>query len=141
MASYELIDIPLIKHISKKGKPMIISTGMASLDEIQETLKVIKKTKNNKVILLHCICNYPTDYKNYNLKMMIELKKKFKVFVGLSDHSIGDHVATAASALGARVIEKHVKLNNDRISHDSKFSMNIKQFKIYCERIKSHGNV
>lgn len=136
VASYELIDIPLIKHVSKKGKPIIISTGMASLDEIQETLKVIKKTKNNKVILLHCISNYPTDYKNYNLKMMIELKKKFKVFVGLSDHSIGDYVATAASALGARVIEKHVKLNNDRISLDSKFSMNIKQFKIYCERIK-----
>ena len=78
MASYELIDIPLIKHISKKGKPIIISTGMASLDEIQETLKVIKKTKNNKVILLHCISNYPTDYKNYNLKMMIELKKNLK---------------------------------------------------------------
>ena len=76
VASYELIDIPLIKHVSKKGKPIIISTGMASLDEIQETLKVIKKTKNNKVILLHCISNYPTDYKNYNLKMMIELKKK-----------------------------------------------------------------
>ena len=67
---------------------------------------------------------------------MIELKKKFKVFVGLSDHSIGDHVAIAASALGARVIEKHVKLDNDNISHDSKFSMNIKQFKIYCEKIK-----
>jgi pseudaminic acid synthase len=136
IASYELVDIPLIKYISKKGKPIIISSGMASLNEIQEALMAIKKTKNNKVILLHCISNYPTDFKNYNLEMMNLLKKKFKVFVGLSDHSIGDYVATAASALGARVIEKHVKLAGDKISHDSKFSMNTGEFKIYCKRIK-----
>ncbi len=136
IASYELIDLPLIRYIAKKGKPIIISTGMASLEEIKEALITIKKTRNNKIVLLHCISNYPTSHKNYNLNMMKELKKKFNVFVGLSDHSIGSYVASAASALGARVIEKHVKLKNDRVSHDSKFSMNTDEFKIYCQNIK-----
>ena len=136
IASFELIDLPLIEHVAKEGKPIIISSGMASAKEISDAIKIIKKTKNNKIILLHCISKYPAKHSEYNLKMMKILKDKFKVFVGVSDHSIGDDVGVAASALGAKVIEKHVKLVGDKISHDSKFSMSTKELKVFCDKIK-----
>lgn len=137
VASFELIDLPLIERMARKKKPIILSTGMASLKEISEALSVIKKTKNYKTILLHCISNYPSNHKDYNLKMMLELKRKFNVNIGLSDHTRGNTVAIAATALGAKVIEKHVKLKGDIISEDSKFSMDHEEFKVFCKKIKS----
>lgn len=137
IASYEIVDHPLIEHVAKRKKPIILSTGMSTLKEILEAIKVIKKTKNNKIVLLHCMSNYPSKHKDYNLKMMTKLQKKFKLHVGLSDHSQGDEVALAATALGAKVIEKHVKLRGDSKSHDSKFSMDTDQFKKFCKRINS----
>jgi pseudaminic acid synthase len=137
IASFEIVDHPLIAHVAKKKKPLIISTGMSSISEIEEALKVAKKEKNKKIILLHCISNYPAESEHYNVKMMLELKKKFKVHVGLSDHSQGNEVALTATALGAKIIEKHVKLTGDKTSHDSKFSMDTDQFKIFCTKINA----
>lgn len=136
IASFEITDHPLIYHVAKKKKPIIISTGMSTLKEINEALKVVKKAGNNKIVLLHCISNYPASHKDYNLEMMSELKNKFKVHVGLSDHSQGNEVAVAATALGAKVIEKHIKLTGDNKSHDSKFSMDTTKFKLFCSQIK-----
>ena len=135
IASFELVDHPLIEHIAKKKKPIILSTGMSSIEEVRQAIQVIKKAKNNKIILLHCMSNYPSNHYDYNLKMMLELKKKFNLHVGLSDHSEGEVVALAATALGAKVIEKHIKLKGDNRSHDSKFSMNTENFKKFCKKI------
>ena len=135
IASFELVDHPLIEHIAKKKKPIILSTGMSSIEEVRQAIQVIKKAKNNKIILLHCMSNYPSNHYDYNLKMMLELKKKFNLHVGLSDHSEGEEVALAATALGAKVIEKHIKLKGDNRSHDSKFSMNTENFKKFCKKI------
>lgn len=137
VASFELVDHPLIECMARKKKPIILSTGMASLREISEALSVIKKIENYKIILLHCISNYPSNHKDYNLKMMLELKRKFNVTIGLSDHTRDSTVAIAATALGAKVIEKHVKLKGDIISEDSKFSMDHEEFKFFCKKIKS----
>lgn len=137
IASFEIIDHPLIEHIAKKQKTIILSTGMASIEEINDAVKIIKKCKNNKIVLLHCISNYPSKNKDYNLKMMTKLKERFNLHIGLSDHSKGNEVALAATALGAKVIEKHVKLDGDDISQDSKFSMDTKKFKKFCENINS----
>tara|TARA_B110000238_G_C16044156_1_gene403193 strand:+ start:73 stop:648 length:576 start_codon:yes stop_codon:yes gene_type:complete len=110
---------------------------MSSLSEISEAIKVIKKTKNEKIILLHCMSSYPANHYDYNLKMMLKLKNKFNLHVGLSDHSKGDDVALAATALGAKVIEKHVKLKGDNQSHDSKFSMDTDELKLFCKKINT----
>jgi len=136
VASFEIVDHPLIEHIAKKNKPIILSTGMSSLDEISQAIKVIKKTKNDKIILLHCMSSYPSNHYDYNLKMMLKLKDKFNLHIGLSDHSKGDEVALAATAMGAKVIEKHVKLKGDNQSHDSKFSMDTEELKSFCKKIK-----
>lgn len=135
IASFELVDHPLISFVAKKNKPIILSTGMSTLDEISEAIQVIKKTKNNKIILLHCMSSYPSSHSDYNLNMIKKLKDKFKLHVGLSDHSQGDTVALAATALGAKVIEKHVKLKGDNQSHDSKFSMDTEELKSFCKKI------
>ncbi len=136
IASFEIVDHPLIDYIAKKQKPIILSTGMASIKEIYEAVKIIKKNKNHNIILLHCISNYPSSHKDYNLRMMVKLKKEFNLHIGLSDHSIGEEVALAAAALGAKVIEKHVKLKGDKYSQDSKFSMDTEKFENYCRKIK-----
>ena len=137
IASFEIVDHPLIEHIAKKNKPIILSTGMASLNEISEAIKVIKKAKNNKILLLHCMSSYPTNHYDYNLRMMLKLKNKFNLHVGLSDHTQGDDVALAATALGAKIIEKHVKLKGDNQSHDSKFSMDTEELKFFCKKINT----
>jgi pseudaminic acid synthase len=137
IASFEIVDHPLIEYVAKKNKPIILSTGMSSLKEVSEAVQVIKRSKNNKIILLHCMSSYPSKHYNYNLKMMTKLKNEFNLHVGLSDHSKGDDVALAATALGAKIIEKHVKLKGDNQSHDSKFSMDTDELKFFCQKIKT----
>ena len=134
IASFELVDHPLISFVAKKNKPIILSTGMSTLNEISEAIQVIKKTKNNKIILLHCMSNYPSYHSDCNLNIIKKLKDKFKLHVGLSDHSEGDTVALAATALGAKVIEKHVKMKGDNKA-DPKFSMDTEKFKSFCKKI------
>ena len=137
IASFELVDHPLIEHVARKQKPIILSTGMASMTDVSEAVKIVKKAKNDKIILLHCMSNYPASHKDYSLRMMLELKKRFNLHVGLSDHTEGEEVAIVATALGAKVIEKHVKLKGDIKSHDSKFSMDTETFEIFCKKINN----
>ena len=135
VASFEIVDLPLISYIAKLDKPLIISTGMANFKEILEAVNVVKKNKNKKLIILHCLSNYPAKNKDYNLSIISDLKKKFKCHVGLSDHTVGETAAIASVALGASVFEKHIKLDDDNLSQDSSFSMKVSDFKNYCSKI------
>lgn len=129
IASFELTDLPLIKKIAQLNKPIFLSTGMASIKEITESVNQIKKTGNNKILLFHCISSYPALTENSYLNNIRYLKKKFNVEVGLSDHTISNLASTNAIALGATAIEKHFKINESKDSPDSSFSLNPKAFK------------
>lgn len=135
VASYELTDIPLIAAISRTRKPMIISTGMASIQDIDLALLTAKKNGAKNISLLHCVSNYPSDPKDYNLNFIPKLINKYKVVVGLSDHTLGSVTAISAIPLGARIIEKHIKLPNQK-SLDSDFSMDTNQFVDFVKAIK-----
>ena len=126
VGSGECNNIPLIKHISSFGKPMIISTGMNNLNDVKKTLSVLKK--NNKNILLHCVNLYPTKIKDINFKRMFEMMKKFKKsIIGFSDHTTGNNAAKIAIANGAWVIEKHFTLNKKDKGPDISCSMDKKE--------------
>ncbi len=129
IASFELVDIPLIEYIASKGKPMILSTGMASLEEIEEAVKAVEGQNNNQFILMRCASAYPAITDEMNLKTMADMKERFHVPVGLSDHSMGSVGAVTAVALGASVIEKHFCLGREIENPDSSFSMNPQEFK------------
>jgi len=137
IASYEIIDLPLIGYVAKKKKPIIISTGMANFEEISRAIKTIKKTGNHKIIVLHCVSKYPSKHSDYNLLTMQEIAKKFSVYVGLTDHTEGSITSIVSSGLGAKVIEKHVKLKDDNKSHDSKFSFSVNDLKKLSKTIKN----
>jgi len=129
VASFEIVDIPLIKKIAQTKKPIIISTGMANLKEIELAFKTAKKNGSTDITLLYCVSNYPSNYSDFNLNNIKILKKKFKCKVGLSDHSLDNKVAIGAVALGATVIEKHIALKNQRKGLDIKFSLKGKEIK------------
>lgn len=120
--SGELTNLPLLEHIAKKGKPMIVSTGMCNMDEIEESINSIKKYNTN-YILLQCTSTYPTKYEDVNLGVIRILNEKFNVPVGLSDHSSGIYTALGGVALGACMIEKHFTLSRDLPGPDQKASI------------------
>ena len=127
-----MTDIPLIKEIAKTKKPVIISTGLASLKEITQTIKCAKKYGIKDIIILYCVSSYPAKLKDFNLKNITILKKKFNCIVGLSDHSKDNLVAQMAVSLGASLIEKHIALENQSKGFDIDFSLRggeIKKFK------------
>lgn len=128
IASFELVDIPLIKYVAGKGKPIIMSTGMGSLGEIEEAVKVIKE-HNCPLALLKCSSAYPAIPDSMNLKTIPNMKEVFQVPVGLSDHSMGSVAAVTAVALGANIIEKHFCLSREIENPDSSFSMEPEEFK------------
>ncbi len=128
IASFELVDIPLIKYIARTGKPIIMSTGMGSEEEIEEAIAAIRSEGNDQIIILKCCSVYPTVSADLNLRTIPDMREKFKVPVGLSDHSMGGTAAIAAAALGAVVIEKHFCLDRDIPSADSAFSMEPQEF-------------
>ncbi len=136
IASFEITDLPLIECVSSTGKPMILSTGMASLPEIQEALDVIRSTGNNPVVLLKCTSTYPASPANTNLRTMQDLMRWTSELVGLSDHSMGSAVAVAAAAMGAVVIEKHLTLSRQDGGVDAAFSMEPEEFKILVSDVK-----
>lgn len=112
IASADITYLPLIKHAAEKGKPLILSTGMATIDEIKEAVEVIKSTGNDKIILLHCTLSYPTAFKDANLRMIHTMQEEFPdIPVGLSDHTMGTIVPIAAVASGAKIIEKHYTID------------------------------
>lgn len=127
IASFELVDIPLIEHAASKGKPMIISTGMGSIEEIRDALDACERVGNGQVVLLKCCSEYPAPWADMHLGNIPDMRERFKVPVGLSDHSAGSLGAVVGTALGACVIEKHVKLDGVE-SADSKFSMTMDEF-------------
>lgn len=123
VSSFELTDLPLIKKIARTKKPMIISTGMANLSEISESVKVAKKNGCNDLTLLYCVSNYPSKIKDFNLHNIQILKEKYNCKIGLSDHSKDNIVAISAVAAGAEMIEKHIGLEGDVIGLDREFSI------------------
>lgn len=136
IASFELIDIPLIEYVASKGKPIIISTGMGSVDEIQDAVNACRRMENDQIVLLKCCSEYPAPWADMHLGNIPDMKERFKVPVGLSDHSMGSLGAVAGVALGACVIEKHVKLEGVE-SADSQFSMTIDKFSEMVRNVKS----
>ena len=136
IASYELIDIPLIKYTARKGKKMIISCGMGSKDEIQDAIDACVSEGNDQIVLLKCCSEYPATVEDMNLKLIPQMIRDFGVVVGLSDHSKGYEAAVLAVAAGARVIEKHVMLDESDDNPDKGFSMTMSEFKELVENIR-----
>ena len=129
IASFEMTDLNLIKKVSKTKKPLIISTGMANLKEIEESVKVAKINGAKDITLLYCVSNYPSSINDFNLNNIKILKEKFKCKVGISDHSKDNRVAIASIASGAEVIEKHIALDNQRKGFDIDFSIKGREIK------------
>jgi N,N'-diacetyllegionaminate synthase len=124
ISSGDLTNLPFLNHIAKFNKPIILSTGMANLGEVEEAIETIKSTGNDKIVLLHCTSNYPTEYKDVNLKAMSTLANAFKLPVGYSDHTLGTDITISAVAMGAIVIEKHFTLDKDMEGPDHRVSLN-----------------
>lgn len=137
IASPELIDIPLIEYVASKGKPMLISCGMGSEEEIKEAVEACKRMGNNRIILLKCCSDYPAQYDEMNLNAIPDMMEKYGVKVGLSDHSMGSLASVVAVSLGALVIEKHMCLSRDIENPDSSFSMEPEEFRILVNDVKN----
>ncbi|OUX36084.1 MAG: pseudaminic acid synthase [Candidatus Pelagibacter sp. TMED273] len=129
IASFEMTDLNLVKKVSRTKKPIIISTGMANLEEIETTVKTSRKYGAKDITLLYCVSNYPSSINDFNLRNIEILKKKFKCRVGISDHSIDNRVAISSVASGAEVIEKHIALDNQKKGLDIDFSLKGKEIK------------
>lgn len=137
VSSGDLTNLPLLNYIANKNKPIILSTGMANLGEVEEAVETIFKTGNNKLVLLHCTSNYPTAYEEVNLRAMLTMKEAFKLPVGYSDHTIGIEVPIAAVALGAKVIEKHFTLDKNMEGPDHKASLEPYELKMMVNSIRN----
>ena len=135
VASFELTHIPLIKRIAKTNKPMIISTGMSNLKEIDIAYKTAKSNGCKEIVLLYCVSNYPSKISDFNLNNINILKKRYGCTIGFSDHSIDNSIGAAAVAAGAEVIEKHIALQNQNKGFDVKFSLKGKQVKEYIDEL------
>ncbi|KZL05204.1 pseudaminic acid synthase [Pseudovibrio sp. Ad26] len=129
IASFELVDIPLIEKVASVGKPMILSTGLADLGEIQEAIAAVRRAGLEDFVVLHCISSYPAPADNSNLLTMPHLGETFNVLTGLSDHTHGTSVSVAATALGATVIEKHMTLDRNDGGPDAAFSLEPNEFR------------
>ncbi|MBQ4820082.1 pseudaminic acid synthase [Aquimarina sp. MMG016] len=136
IASFEILDIPLIEYAASKGKPMIISTGIAIEEDIKLAIETCKKVGNNDITILKCTSAYPAPYNEINLNVIPALKEKFNVKVGLSDHTMGSIVPLGAVSLGARVVEKHFILDRKLGGADSSFSMNPEEFTFMVKGIR-----
>jgi pseudaminic acid synthase len=134
IASFEITDIPLIEYVASKCKPIIISTGIAELEDIELAVETCRKVGNNQIALLKCTSSYPAPIEEANMCMIRDLATRFNVISGLSDHTMGATVPIVATALGAKIIEKHFILDRSVGGPDASFSMNEKEF---TEMVKS----
>ena len=137
IASFEITDIPLIEYVASKGKPIILSTGIASIEDIELALETIRKQGNNEIALLKCTSSYPAPIEEANLAMIQDLSKRFDVVSGLSDHTLGITAPIVATALGAKIIEKHFILDRAIGGPDASFSLDEKEFTRMVEAVRS----
>jgi pseudaminic acid synthase len=137
IASFEVVDIPLLQKVAATGKPVILSTGMANLSEIDEAVRTLRTNGTNDLTLLKCTSTYPAPLEEINLRTIPHLAQAFDCPVGLSDHTLGSAVAIAAVALGARVIEKHFTLSRSDGGPDGAFSMEPEEFKQMVRDIRA----
>ena len=136
IASLEITDIPLIEYVASKGKPVIISTGIAGLEDIELALNACRRMGNEQIILLKCTSSYPAPIEEANLAMIPDLAKRFNVIAGLSDHTLGITVPIAATVLGARVIEKHFILDRSIGGPDASFSLDEQEFTAMVKAVR-----
>ena len=134
--SGEITNLPYLIKIAKTGKPVIMSTGMAELKEVEEAVNVLKENGAGEIILLHCTTEYPAPFESVNLRAMNTLREKFGTEVGYSDHTVGFEAAVAAAVLGAAVIEKHFTLNHNMEGPDHKASLEPEEFEIMVNNIR-----
>lgn len=145
IASFEITDIPLIEYVAKKGKPIIISTGIATIEDIELAIDTCKKAGNNDITILKCTSQYPANIEDANLLTIPDIASRFNVKVGLSDHTLGITAPVIAVALGAEVIEKHIILDKSIGGPDAHFSLDENEFKEMVDAVraaeKSFGKV
>lgn len=135
--SGDLTNLPVLEYAAKLFKPMILGTGMATMDEVRDAINVIRKTGNNKIIVLHCTTNYPCPLREVNLQSMVTMKKKLKILVGYSDHTQGILVPIMAATLGACLIEKHFTLDRKMSGPDHKASLEPDELSEMIESIRN----
>ena len=137
IASFEAVDLPLIKYVARTGKPMIISTGMADVDEIESAINAAREGGCTDLAILHCVSGYPAPAEDYNLRTIPDLIRRFGLVTGLSDHTLGNATAIASVAMGASIIEKHFTLDRSRGGPDDSFSLEPPELAALCRDAKT----
>lgn len=137
IASFEAVDLPLIKYAASTGKPMIISTGMADLNEIQEAIDAAWEGGCKELAILHCVSGYPAPAEDYNLRTLADMKERFGLVTGLSDHTLDNTTAITSIALGASIIEKHFTLDRSGGGPDDSFSLEPRDLQALCRDSKT----
>lgn len=137
IASFEAVDLPLLEYVARTGKPMIISTGMANDEEIQEAIDAARGAGCKELAILHCVSGYPAPAEDYNLKTLLDMKERFGVLTGLSDHTLDNTTAIVSAALGASIIEKHFTLDRNGGGPDDSFSLEPAELAALCRDTKT----
>ena len=137
IASFELVDLPLIKYVASTGKPMILSTGMADAEEIQEAIDAAREGGCKEIAVLHCVSGYPAPAEDYNLRVIPNMIQRFSLVTGLSDHTLDNTTAITSIAMGVSIIEKHFTLDRNSGGPDDSFSLEPKELKQLCEQSRT----